>query len=166
MALVVDTGNAIGQVLYSLWNGFINVIPGIIAALVVLIIGYYVGALVGYIVKKILIKTKVFDYIMKKTRLTKLVGEWDLPYFFEMGLGGTYDLRGYPENDLRGRAKVMGTLQMRRQVYGPRVFDIPYIGKFDLALNAIVFIDNASLMDCISDFTESRYETTGGSGSR
>ena len=44
------------------------------------------------------------------------------------------------------------------------MFDIPYVGKFDLALNAIVFIDNAALMDCISDFQESRYETTGGIG--
>ena len=92
------------------------------------------------------------------------VREGDLPSFFEMGIGGTYDLRGYPENDRKGRAKVMGTLQFRRPVYGPRVFDIPYVGKFDLALNAVAFIDNAALMDCISDFTDSRYDTTGGIG--
>jgi outer membrane protein assembly factor BamA len=92
------------------------------------------------------------------------VREGDLPSFFEMGIGGTYDLRGYPENDRRGRAKVMGTMQFRRPIYGPRVFDIPYIGNFDLALNAIVFVDNAALMDCISDFPESRYDTTGGIG--
>jgi len=92
------------------------------------------------------------------------VREGDLPSFFEMGIGGTNDLRGYPENDRKGRAKVMGTLQFRRPVYGPRVFDIPYIGNFDLALNAIVFIDNAALMSCFSDFPDSRYDTTGGIG--
>ena len=92
------------------------------------------------------------------------VREGDLPSFFEMGIGGTYDLRGFPENDRKGRAKVMGTLQLRRPIYGPRVFDIPYVGDFDLAMNAIVFIDNASLMDCISDLTESRYDTTAGIG--
>jgi outer membrane protein assembly factor BamA len=92
------------------------------------------------------------------------VREGDLPVFFEMGIGGTYDLRGFPENDLKGRAKVMGTLQLRRPVYGPRVFDIPYIGNFDLALNAVAFIDNAALMDRISDFSDSRYYTTGGIG--
>lgn len=92
------------------------------------------------------------------------VREGDLPSFFEMGIGGTYDLRGYPENDRKGRAKVLGTLQIRRPIYGPRVFDIPYIGNFDLALNAIVFIDNAALMDCISELPESNYDTTGGIG--
>ena len=92
------------------------------------------------------------------------VREGDLPSFFEMGFGGAYDLRGYPENDLKGRAKLQGTLQLRRPIYGPRVFDIPYIGDFDLAMNAIVFIDNAALMDCISEYPDSRYETTGGFG--
>ena len=90
--------------------------------------------------------------------------EGDLPSFFEMGIGGTYDLRGYPENDRKGRAKVMGTLQFRRPIYGPRVFDIPYIGNFDLALNAIAFIDNAALMNCISEFPDACYDTTGGIG--
>ena len=92
------------------------------------------------------------------------VREGDLPAFFEMGIGGTYDLRGFPENDRKGRAKIMGTLQLRRPIYGPRVFDIPYIGNFDLAMNAIVFVDNAALMDCIRDFPDSRYDTTGGIG--
>jgi len=92
------------------------------------------------------------------------VREGDLPSFFEMGIGGTYDLRGFPENDRKGRAKVQGTLQLRRSIYGPRVFDLPYIGHFDLAMNAIVFIDNAGLMDCISEISDSRYETTGGVG--
>ncbi len=92
------------------------------------------------------------------------VREGDLPSFFEMGIGGSYDLRGFPENDRKGRAKVQGTLQFRRPIYGPRVFDIPYIGNFDLALNAIVFVDNASLMNSINEISDSRYETTGGFG--
>lgn len=92
------------------------------------------------------------------------VREGDLPTFFEMGLGGTYDLRGYSENDRKGKAKVLGTVQIRRHIYGPRIFDIPYIGNFDLALNATFFIDNAALMDCISEFPESRYHTTAGVG--
>jgi outer membrane protein assembly factor BamA len=92
------------------------------------------------------------------------VREGDLPTFFEMGIGGTYDLRGFPDNDRKGRAKVMGTLQFRRPIYGPRLFDIPYVGNFDLALNAIVFIDNAALMNSISDVPDSRYYTTGGIG--
>lgn len=92
------------------------------------------------------------------------IREGDLPSFFEMGIGSTRDLRGYADNDRRGRAKVLGTLQFRRPIYGPIVFNIPYIGTFDLALNAIAFIDNAALMDTINEVPDSRYDTTGGFG--
>jgi outer membrane protein assembly factor BamA len=92
------------------------------------------------------------------------VREGDLPDFFKMGIGGPFDLRGYPDNDREGRAKVLGIVQFRRPVYGPKVFNIPYIGKFDLALNAIAFIDNGALMDSIDDLRDSRYDTTGGIG--
>jgi outer membrane protein assembly factor BamA len=92
------------------------------------------------------------------------IREGDLPDFFEIGIGGPFDLRGYPDNDRKGRAKLVGTLQFRRPVYGPKVFNIPYIGKFDLALNAVAFIDKGALMDSIEDLRDSPYDTTGGIG--
>lgn len=92
------------------------------------------------------------------------VREGDLPSFFEMGIGGAGDLRGYPGNDRRGRAKVLGAVQLRRHLYGPRVFNIPWVGKFDLALNGVAFVDTGALMDCISEITDSKYEVTGGFG--
>lgn len=92
------------------------------------------------------------------------VREGDLPSFFEMGLGGFSDLRGYDIGDERGAVKVLGTVQLRKRLFGPHVFNIPRIGKFDLAINAVVFVDNGSLMDSIDDMTGSRYYTTGGLG--
>jgi hypothetical protein len=44
------------------------------------------------------------------------------------------------------------------------VFDIPWVGKFDLTLNGVCFVDNAALMNSISEVAESRYHTTGGVG--
>lgn len=87
----------------------------------------------------------------------------DLPSFFEMDLGGSGSLRGYDKSG-KGKAKLLQTIQLRRQIFGPRVFNIPYIGKFDITVNAIAFIDNGTLSDSISDFGGSRFHTTGGFG--
>ena len=93
-----------------------------------------------------------------------IVREGDLPSFYEMGLGGSSDLRGFVNGDLEGKAKILSTVQWRRRIYGPRIFNIPYIGKFDLSLNLIAFIDNGSLMDCIDEVREAKFITTGGAG--
>jgi len=93
-----------------------------------------------------------------------IVREGDLPSFYEMGLGGSSDLRGFVNGDLEGKAKILSTVQWRRRIYGPRIFNIPYIGKFDLSLNLIAFIDNGSLMDCIDEVREAKFYTTGGAG--
>jgi outer membrane protein assembly factor BamA len=92
------------------------------------------------------------------------VREGDLPAFFEMGIGGASDLRGYPDNDRRGRAKILGSVQLRRPIYGPRVFNIPYIGKFDLALNGVAFVDTGTLTETVRDLDDSRFDVTGGIG--
>ncbi len=88
----------------------------------------------------------------------------DLPWFYQMGMGGMNDLRGYPESDLRGTSRLLSTIQWRRNVYGPNVFDIPLIGKFDLALNTIAFVDNGALMSSFDRVPYSRFHTTAGFG--
>jgi len=88
----------------------------------------------------------------------------DLPYFFEMGLGGNNDLRGFYDSDLRGKVKILNTIQWRYQFFGPKIYRIPKIGKFDLALNGVIFADNGALTGCIEDFEHTRFHTTGGFG--
>jgi outer membrane protein assembly factor BamA len=92
------------------------------------------------------------------------VREGDLPTFFEMGLAGTRDLRGLTKNDLRGTARIISTIQYRQQILGPLLLPIPKVGKFDITLNGIAFVDNGALSRSILDFPQSTFYTTGGVG--
>lgn len=92
------------------------------------------------------------------------IREGDLPSLFDMGLGGTSDLRGFEDEDLRGKVKILTTVQWRRRFFGPNVFDLPKIGKFDLTLNWVVFVDNGALMESVGDLGDSTFHTTGGLG--
>ncbi len=87
-----------------------------------------------------------------------------VPWFYKMGIGGRNDLRGYPASDARGTARLLTTVQWRRNVYGPNVWDIPLIGKFDLALNTIAFVDNGALMNSFDMAPRSRFHSTAGFG--
>jgi hypothetical protein len=92
------------------------------------------------------------------------IREGDLASFYKMQLGGWRDLRGFTDGDLRGTAKVVGTVQYRMRLIKPRVFKLPKIGNFDFALNGVLFMDNGALMDSILDFGKTTIHTTGGFG--
>ena len=92
------------------------------------------------------------------------IREGDLASFYEMQLGGWRDLRGFTDGDLRGTAKVVGTVQYRMRLIKPHVFKLPKIGNFDFALNGVLFVDNGALMDSILDFGKTTIHTTGGLG--
>ena len=87
-----------------------------------------------------------------------------LPWFYQMGMGGMNDLRGFPESDTRGTTRLLTTIQWRRNVYGPNAFDIPVIGKFDVALNTIAFVDNGALMNSLDNVPDTRFHSTAGFG--
>jgi len=86
-----------------------------------------------------------------------------LPSFYKMGLGGGSDLRGY-RDDFRGSSKVLGTVQWRKTVYGPRVFDIPRVGRCDLRINFIAFVDSGALENGFEHFNRSIFYSTIGGG--
>ena len=92
------------------------------------------------------------------------VWEGDVPTFYELGMGGVHDLRGFSDCDLRGTAKVVGTVQYRQRLFGPVVFRIPRIGNFDVAVNGIAFLDNGALARSIVDIPKSIFYSTGGLG--
>lgn len=87
-----------------------------------------------------------------------------VPWFYHLGIGGETDLRGFHGDELRGTSRLIGTVQLRRSVFGPHVWDIPWIGKFDVALNAVAFVDNGALMDSFDLIGDARFHTTGGFG--
>ena len=70
---VSATGSLILNPLISLWAGFIDVLPGIVAAIIILIIGYFVAMGLGHLVKIILEKAGMNRY-MEKHKMASVVG--------------------------------------------------------------------------------------------
>jgi hypothetical protein len=70
--------------LLALWAGFVNVLPGVIAAIIVLIFGYLVAAIIGFIVEKILDKAKLDKWVLEKAKLKKWVGTLKLSDFLAL----------------------------------------------------------------------------------
>ncbi|MCD6379103.1 BamA/TamA family outer membrane protein [bacterium] len=89
--------------------------------------------------------------------------EGSLPWFYKMGLGGGSDLRGY-RSDFKGTSKILGTVQWRKMVYGPSMFDIPIVGKCDLRINLVAFVDTGALKDGFEYFNRSIFYSTIGGG--
>jgi len=74
---VTATGTMILNPLVSLWNGFITILPGIVAAIIILIIGYFIALGLGHLVKAIFQKSGLDNY-MAKAKMAKVVGHMKL----------------------------------------------------------------------------------------
>ncbi|MFH1455609.1 MAG: hypothetical protein ABIF40_01525 [archaeon] len=68
MAFVTEIVNP----LISLWASFVEIFPGLVAALIVLIVGYIIALLLGHAVRVVLVKAKIDAYLQKM----KLPKEW------------------------------------------------------------------------------------------
>lgn len=73
MDIFVRTAEALADPITYLWYSLIAVLPGIVAALLVIVIGYLVGFGVGWAVNKALHKAGV-DKKFAKTKLSKSLG--------------------------------------------------------------------------------------------
>ena len=82
MSEFIDMGGKMGEVLVAIWNAIITHLPGLVAAILILVFGYFVAWLLGWIVKWVLDKLKVFQWLVKQAKLNKFVGKWDFPKFF------------------------------------------------------------------------------------
>ncbi len=72
------TGGLILNPLITLWNGFVTVLPGIIAAIIILIIGYFIALGIGHLVRVLLEKAGLDNYLVK-SKFSKSVGHFNLP---------------------------------------------------------------------------------------
>lgn len=63
-----ETGEAIADPLVTLWNKLVEVVPGLVAAIVIIIVGYFVAAAIGWVVKKAIVKTKLDDKLEESGR--------------------------------------------------------------------------------------------------
>ena len=67
------TGSLILDPLYTLWLSFLAILPGIIAAILILILGYCVAFLIGHVIRTGLEKIGLSKHI-QRAHLTKAVG--------------------------------------------------------------------------------------------
>ena len=75
---LAQTGALILDPLYTLWISFGKILPGLIAAIIILIIGYFIALIIGHVVRIILEKIGL-DTKMRKAKLMKAVGHTHLP---------------------------------------------------------------------------------------
>jgi hypothetical protein len=81
MTFIEETGQALLDPLINLWNSFVEIIPGLVGALIVLIIGYIIAWITGFVVKKVLHQAKVDKLVIEKTTLDKAMGKFELSDF-------------------------------------------------------------------------------------
>lgn len=71
------TGSLILDPLASLWNAFVTILPGIIAAIILIIIGYFIALGIGHLVK-LLFEKSGLDHYLEKSKFSKAVGHFHL----------------------------------------------------------------------------------------
>ncbi len=76
-----DTGQAVTTPLVSLWNSLVEVLPGIVAAIIVIIVGYIISGAIGWVVRSFLAKTKIDEKIEESGR-GDAIGHLQLSKFF------------------------------------------------------------------------------------
>ncbi len=83
VSTLVEVGQATLNPLEAIWYSILNNLPGIIGAVVVIIIGYLIGLLVGHLIYKLLLKWKLdewvinndFSNILLHIKLSKIIKE-------------------------------------------------------------------------------------------
>lgn len=71
----------ITEPLIRLWEGVSTSFVGIIAAILILLIGYIVAYVLGRVVDGILTKIKFDEYVLRRTHASHVIGEFRLSHF-------------------------------------------------------------------------------------
>lgn len=70
-----------GAIFSTLGENILAALPGILFAIIILVLGYLVAFLVKVVVKKLLVKIKLDEKVIKKTDLKNLIGDFKLTNF-------------------------------------------------------------------------------------
>lgn len=84
MVFLHELSVSIVQPLKSLWFGLVDTIPGIFAAIIILLFGYLVAVVVSNIIEKLLMKVKLDEFALKKTNMTRVIGAFKLSHFLSV----------------------------------------------------------------------------------
>src|SRR3989338_5987307 len=78
---LVSTGNLFLQPLYQLWQDFVSIFPSFVVAILLLVLGYFIGWAIGHAIKWLLVKAGL-DELIRKSGLAKEVGHTHVPNLF------------------------------------------------------------------------------------
>lgn len=70
---MVVTGSDFLNPLINLWNSFVLIVPGIIAALILSGVGYFVAYVIGRALKLVLAKARL-DKVIEQAKVSKIIG--------------------------------------------------------------------------------------------
>ena len=76
-----QTGEMILNPLYTLWIRIVDVVPSLVAAIIVILIGWFIALILGHAVRVILEKLRIDDKI-RKSKMTREIGHIHLPKIF------------------------------------------------------------------------------------
>lgn len=76
--LITETTVAILNPLQQLWLEAVKVVPNLVGAILVLVIGVFVASILGHALRILLEKTKMDD-ALRKAKLTKAIGHTNVP---------------------------------------------------------------------------------------
>lgn len=82
--LLAEIGASIVQPVQNIWDGLVTVIPGIVSALIVLVIGYILGSVLGHLIKKALLKCNFDKWLLHRVKLKPWLGEFQVTDFIEI----------------------------------------------------------------------------------
>ena len=78
---LTTTGEAIADPLIRIWNSLVDTLPGIVAAIIIIAVGYIIAGVLGWLVQKGLSKTKLDEKIEESGR-GDAIGHLQLSTFF------------------------------------------------------------------------------------
>ena len=84
MGVLTELGISVIEPLKSIWYGIIQTVPGILAAIILLIIGYIVALIIAYIVDQLLEKIDFDKWMLEKTHAEKTFGKLKLGKFLAL----------------------------------------------------------------------------------
>ena len=70
--------------LVNVWNGVLNSIPGIIAALLILVLGYVVAWALSYVLEHLLNRINLDKWVVQQTHVKKLAGSFRLSHLLSV----------------------------------------------------------------------------------
>ncbi len=79
-----DLGASVVTPLYSVYQGFIDALPGVVGAIIVLLVGYIIAGIIGTILLSLLQKIKLDKWLIEKTHIRKIAGKFKLSNFISV----------------------------------------------------------------------------------